>query len=106
MTRILDLHRQWLADANYAREYEALEKEFSLARAVAQARLGAGLTQTDLAARLQTTESAIARLEGGSSVPSTRTLKRIADATGTRLRISFEPDPTRQTQAMVAGEAS
>ena len=91
MTRVLDLHRKWLGDTDDAREYAALDEEFSVAEAVIRARLEAGLTQTDLAARMHTTQSVIARLEGGSSLPSTRTLKRIAEATGTRLRISFEP---------------
>jgi transcriptional regulator with XRE-family HTH domain len=38
-----------------------------------------------------TTQSVIARLEGGKSRPSTTTLERLARATGTRLRIAFEP---------------
>ncbi len=91
MTRFLDLHEKWLQDPEYAREYEALEGEFTLAESLIQARLKAGLTQSDLAARIHMTQSVIARLEGGSSLPSTRTLKRIAEATGTRLRISFAP---------------
>ena len=40
---------------------------------------------------MQTTQGAIARLENASSLPSTRTLKRFAKATGHRLKISFEP---------------
>ena len=95
MTRYMDLHDEWMKNPDYAREYDALEAEFSLAEALIQARLEAGLTQTDLATRMQTTQSVIARLEGGSTLPSTRTLRRIAAATGTTLRISFEPGPTR-----------
>ena len=91
MTRVLDLHERWRDDPDYVREYEALESEFSLAHALVKARLTAGLTQTDLAMKMHTSQSVIARLEGGSSLPSTRTLKRIAEATGTRLQISFEP---------------
>jgi len=86
-----DLHRKWLAEPEYRREYEALAPEFELAKAMIQARLDAGLTQQQLAERMQTTQSVIARLESGRVKPSARTLERLAVATDTRLRIEFEP---------------
>jgi transcriptional regulator with XRE-family HTH domain len=49
------------------------------------------LTQQQVAQRMNTTQSAVARLESGHSVPSTKTLQNFAKATGTRLRITFEP---------------
>ena len=55
-----------------------------------EARIGAGLTQAQLAKRMKTSQSVVARLEGGRIHPSTRTLGKVAQATGTRLRISFE----------------
>ncbi|MGH6754915.1 MAG: helix-turn-helix domain-containing protein, partial [Bradyrhizobium sp.] len=55
------------------------------------ARAKAGLTQEELARRMDTSQSAIARLEGGRMKPSARTLERFAKATGTHLRITFEP---------------
>jgi ribosome-binding protein aMBF1 (putative translation factor) len=91
MTRIRDLHRKWMKDPQYRREYDALEEEFALAEAVAKARLRAGLSQAQLARRMRTTQSTIARLESGRGKPSTRTLGRFAKATGHRLKISFEP---------------
>jgi transcriptional regulator with XRE-family HTH domain len=91
MTKISDLHRKWLKDPEYRRAYDSLEEEFALASAVIEARSRAGLTQGELAARMKTSQSAIARLESGRAIPSGRTLKRFAAATGTRLRISFEP---------------
>jgi ribosome-binding protein aMBF1 (putative translation factor) len=42
---------------------------------------------------MHTTQAVIARLEGGRAKPSTRTLERLAAATGMRLRISFEAAP-------------
>ena len=39
---------------------------------------------------METTQSVIARLESGRTRPSTQTLDRLANATGTRLKISFE----------------
>lgn len=88
--RVNDLHKKWMKDAKYRREHEALEEEFSLAAALIEARARAGLTQEQVARRMKTTQAVIARLEGGGSKPSTRTLERYADATGSRLKISFE----------------
>ena len=91
MTKIRDLHRKWMRDPEYRREYEALEPEFALAAAVIKARSHAGLSQDQLARRMRTSQSMVARLESGRGRPSTRTLDRFARATGHRLRISFEP---------------
>lgn len=91
MTSISDLHQKWLQDPAYRETYDALADEFGLAELVIRARTEAGLSQAELAKRIDTTQSVIARLEGGDSKPSTRTLEKIAKATGTRLKISFEP---------------
>jgi len=91
MTKIDDLHAKWMGDAEYRRAYDGLDEEFSLIRAMIDARTRAGLTQEQLAERMETSQSAVARMESGRSRPSTRTLERFAKATGTRLRFSFEP---------------
>lgn len=89
-----DLHQEWMkSDPEYREVYNALDEEFALADALIKARANANLTQEQLAERMGTTQATIARLESGRQMPSTRTLKRIADATGTKLRISFEPEP-------------
>lgn len=80
----------WRSDPTFMREYDALEEEFALATAVIKARADAGLTQAELAQRMGTTQSAVARIEGGKGRPSTTTLAKLAKATGTRLRVSFE----------------
>ena len=90
MTRIRDLHTQWLKDPEYRAEYERLAPEFGLTQTLIEARLRAGLTQAELARRMNTTQSVIARLEGGHVLPSIRTLERIAQATGSHLRIDFD----------------
>ncbi len=81
---------EWRKDPEYVREYDALEEEFALAAALIKARADADLTQEEIARRMGTTQSAVARLEGGKSRPSTTTLAKFAKATGTRLRVSFE----------------
>ena len=93
--KVDDLHRKWMKDAEYKQEYEALAEEFSLAAELIEARTRAGLTQEQVARRMKTTQAVIARLEGGGSKPSTRTLSRFAAATGSRLKITFEPERAR-----------
>ncbi|MEX2261539.1 MAG: helix-turn-helix transcriptional regulator [Bryobacteraceae bacterium] len=93
--RVDDLHENWMKDAEYRREYDALEEEFSLVAALIEARTRAGLTQEQVAQRMKTTQAVVARLEGGGSKPSTRTLERYARATGSRLRITLEPESVR-----------
>ena len=90
MIKFNTLHKKWMKDPEYRKEYEALEEEFALAAAVAKARSRAGLSQAELARRMKTTQSTVARLESGRGRPSTRTLGRFAKATGHRLKISFE----------------
>lgn len=92
MTKVDDLHRNCMKSRKYREAYAALEPEFELARAVIEARVNAGLTQEQLARRMNTTQSVVARLEGGRARPSTQTLERLAAATGTRLRIRFEAE--------------
>lgn len=85
-----ELHRKWMKDPEYAKEYDALEEEFSLIAEIVKARAAAGLTQEELAHRMGTTRTAVVRLESGRQKPSTRTLERFAEATGHRMRITFE----------------
>jgi len=89
------LHKKWMKSPDYQREYKALEEEFSLTSALIEARSRAGLTQEQVARRMKTTQAVVARLEGGGSMPSTRTLEKYAKATGSRLRITFEPEEIR-----------
>ena len=95
MTKLKTLHERWSKDPAYREAYDALEEEFALAAAIAEARGKAGLTQEEVAKRMNTTQSNIARLEAGRTTPSTRTLEKFADAVGARLKISFEAIPGR-----------
>ncbi len=67
--------------------YDALAPEFEIATELGRARLRAGLSQAELAARMGTSQSAIARLESGQALPSTKTLLRYAVATGSRFHV-------------------
>lgn len=94
MTKVSALHKKWLDGAEYRQAYEAMAPEFALASAIITARRQAGLTQAELAERIGTKQPYVARLEAGTNNPSYKTLERIAEATGSRLQISFEPQVT------------
>jgi transcriptional regulator with XRE-family HTH domain len=75
--------------------YDGLGEEADLARALIEARTAAGLSQSQVAKSMNTSQSYIARIEGGKGPPSDDALGRFAEATGTRLRIVFQPHTTR-----------
>lgn len=89
MTRISDLKKQLMTSPEFEAEYKKADAEFAVIEALIAARTNASLSQAELAARLGTTQSAIARLESGRVSPSLSTLRRYADATGTRLKVSL-----------------
>lgn len=86
-----DVRKKWMQDPEFVKEYEALEEEFSLASAMIAARAHTDMTQQDVAAKMETSQSYIAKLEGGAVSPTMKALKRYAEATGSRVKITFEP---------------
>lgn len=87
---VKDAAKEWLQDPETSKAYDDLAEEFALAAALIEARSRADMTQEDVAKAMGTTQAVIARLESGRTMPSTRTLLRFAEATGSKLRISFE----------------
>ena len=77
----------WKADPEYRQEYENLQPEFEFARELIQARARAHLTQAEVAERMGTTQSVIARLESGTKSANIRTLEKYARATGSHLHV-------------------
>jgi predicted transcriptional regulator len=76
-----------LADPEVKAQYDALAPEFEIATELIRARIRAGLSQAELAARMGTSQSAIARLESGQTLPSTKTLLRFAEATRSKVEL-------------------
>ena len=76
MTKLRDMHSTSLEDGFSAGPSASPDVQHALAEAIAKARSRAGLTQEEVAQRMQTTQSNIARLEAGRTIPSTRTLKK------------------------------
>ncbi|MBM3554582.1 MAG: helix-turn-helix transcriptional regulator [Alphaproteobacteria bacterium] len=96
MTDARALHKRWMKSAGYRKAYADLAAEFELASELIAARAAARLTQKELARRMRTTQSAIARMESGRHWPSKRTLERFARATGTRPVIKLVRLPSRK----------
>jgi ribosome-binding protein aMBF1 (putative translation factor) len=82
--RLQSMRKKMLADREVRTAYDTMADEFGLARELIAARVRAGLTQAELAVRMGTTQSVVARLESGSQLPSVKTLLRFAKATGAR----------------------
>jgi ribosome-binding protein aMBF1 (putative translation factor) len=76
-----------LSNPKVKAEYDALATEFEIAAELIRARIRAGLSQAELAVRMGTSQSAVARLESGQTLPSTKTLVRFAEATGSKVQI-------------------
>ncbi len=69
MTKIDDLHREWMRKPGYRAAYDALADEFALAEALVDARAHRSLTQEQVAQRMKTSQAAVAHLEGGRGNP-------------------------------------
>jgi DNA-binding XRE family transcriptional regulator len=78
------LRRKWMKDPKFRAEYERIGPEMELAMTLAEARRKAGLTQATLAARMKTSQAAVARIESGHSGPKWETIERYAEALGAR----------------------
>jgi len=84
MTEMKD---ELLKDEAFRAEFVALEDEFALAAQLIEARKKAQLTQDEVAKRMGTTQSVVARLESGRPQPSLRSLRRYAQAVNSRIEI-------------------
>jgi transcriptional regulator with XRE-family HTH domain len=90
--------RQLMKDPSFRKEYEALEPEYKLASDLIRLRLSKGLTQEELAKRIHTRQSAIARLENAGSLSSLSTVKRVAEALDADLYVSVQPKTRRSVR--------
>jgi DNA-binding XRE family transcriptional regulator len=83
------LKNKLMADENFKKEYESLEQEFNFAAKMIEVRLQEQLSQEQVARRMGTTQSVVARIESGRPLPSLRTLMRYATAVGRKLDITL-----------------
>jgi len=88
---VKSLKKRWMKEPGFRQGYDELAAQFELAGLLIEARTGAGLSQHQLAKKMGTSQSTVARLESGAGKPSLSTLERFAAATGMKVRVSFEP---------------
>jgi transcriptional regulator with XRE-family HTH domain len=97
-----------LARPGVRKAYDACEEDFSFLDAFLKARSKAGITQAELASRIGTTQSVVARLEsgGGKHSPSIATLQKYAHALGCRLELKLvEESSARKERKRRAGNS-
>ncbi len=95
-----ELKTRALERAEVKAEYDRLDEEFQFLDEFLKARAAAGVTQAEVAERIGTTQSAIARLESGKGKhsPSIATLQKYAHALGCRLELRLIHEKTSQAK--------
>lgn len=83
------LHQKWMTEPDYARLWEEQDLPWSIATKLATSRWAADLTQADIAERMGTTQSVVARMENGRHLPSLRSIERYAEALGLTVKIDL-----------------
>ena len=95
MSDLQELTKELMSDEEFCSEYEALQPEMDIMRAIMDARIRAGLTQIELSRKSGISQADISRLENGTRNPSLSLLKRLAEAMNTTLKIEFVPKSIR-----------
>lgn len=91
MKTLNNMLSEQLKDEEFRKEYEAIQPEMDVIRAIVDARTSQNLTQKELAERTGINQADISKLENGTRNPSVNLLKRLADGMGMALRIEFVP---------------
>ena len=89
LKRFDDYLAEQLKDPEFKAGYDALEPEFSLIKALMDARLEKGLTQKELAEMTGISQGDISRIERGTANPSIKTIQRLATALDKKVQILF-----------------
>ena len=94
MRKYDDFLTEQLQDKEFKKEYEALQPEFDVIRAMLDARISRNMTQKELAERTGISQADICKLEKGVRNPSVKLLKRLAEGMDMILKIEFIPRKT------------
>ena len=89
-----------MRDAEFAKEYDAIQPELDVIRAIVDARNSQNLTQKELAERTGINQADISKLENGTRNPSVRLLQKLAEGMDMTLKIEFVP----KKQSVFAGQ--
>ncbi len=91
MSEFNDFLNKQLQDPEFRKEWEDIQPEMDVIRAMVEARISQNLTQKELAERTGINQADISKLENGTRNPSLKLLKRLADGMGMTLKIEFVP---------------
>ena len=91
MKTVKEFKKGQMQDAEFVKEYEAIQPEMDVIRAIVDARTSQNLTQKELAERTGINQADISKLENGTRNPSVNLLKRLAEGMGMALKIEFVP---------------
>ena len=86
-----DMLYKQLQNEEFRKEYEAIQPEMDVIRAIVDARVSKNMTQKELAERTGINQADISKLENGTRNPSINLLKRLAEGMGMALKIEFVP---------------
>ena len=86
-----DTLNEQLEDIKFRKEYEDIQPEMDVIRAIVDARTAQNLTQKELSKRTGINQADISKLENGTRNPTVSLLKRLAEGMGMELRIQFIP---------------
>lgn len=89
MANYQNLKKKYMSDPEFCKEYEALQPEMDVIRAIIDARVKQNLTQAQLAEKTGIRQSNISRIENGNCSPTVETLQQLAKGMGKKLRIEF-----------------
>ncbi len=82
-----EVKKEWLKDPEFKKQYEALKLQRSFMKLLVEQRQKKGLTQKELAEKIGTKQSSIARFESGAYNPTLLFVKRLADALGVEITV-------------------
>lgn len=91
MRKFNDYLKEQMQDPEFKKEYDNLQPEFDIIRAIVDARTSQNLTQKQLAEKTGIHQADISKLENGTRNPSINLLKRLAEGMDMMLKIEFEP---------------
>ena len=91
MSEFQEFLNEQLQDDEFRREWEDIQPEMDVIRAIVDARISQNLTQKELAERTGINQADISKLENGTRNPSLKLLKRLADGMGMTLKLEFVP---------------
>ena len=86
-----DYLQEQLKNPDVKKEWDDLQPEMDVIRAIVDARTSQNMTQKELAERTGINQADISKLENGTRNPSVNLLKRLADGMGMTLKIEFVP---------------